>query len=47
MLHLIDARLAKHLKNNTTMWFVSASLDSAKPETHDHFRVSKELFSQQ
>jgi SynChlorMet cassette radical SAM/SPASM protein ScmF len=35
---LIDAQLAKHLKNNTTMWFVSASLDSAKPETHDHFR---------
>ena len=29
---LIDAQLAKHLKNNTTMWFVSTSLDSAKPE---------------
>jgi len=35
---LIDARLARHLKNNTTMWFVSASLDSTKPATHDHFR---------
>jgi SynChlorMet cassette radical SAM/SPASM protein ScmF len=35
---LIDAGLAKHLKNNTTMWFVSTSLDSAKPEKHDRFR---------
>jgi SynChlorMet cassette radical SAM/SPASM protein ScmF len=35
---LIDAHLARHLKNNTTLWFISASLDSAKPEAHDHFR---------
>jgi SynChlorMet cassette radical SAM/SPASM protein ScmF len=35
---LIDVDLARHLKNNTTMWFVSTSLDNAKPETHDRFR---------
>ncbi len=41
---LIDARLAKHLKNNTAMWFVSTSLDSATPEAHDHFRSVKGAF---
>lgn len=35
---LIDASLAKHLKNNTTMWFVSTSLDSPNAENHDRFR---------
>jgi SynChlorMet cassette radical SAM/SPASM protein ScmF len=35
---LIDADLARHLKNNSSMWFISTSLDSVNPETHDHFR---------
>jgi SynChlorMet cassette radical SAM/SPASM protein ScmF len=35
---LIDAQLSRYLKNNTTLWFISTSLDSAKPATHDHFR---------
>jgi len=35
---LINAALARHLKNDTTMWFVSTSLDSPKPESHDRFR---------
>jgi SynChlorMet cassette radical SAM/SPASM protein ScmF len=35
---LIDADLARHLKNATTMWFVSTSLDSARPDVHDRFR---------
>jgi len=35
---LIDGDMAKHLKNNTTMWHVSVSLDSVNPEKHDHFR---------
>lgn len=35
---LIDAPLARHLKKNTNVWFVSVSLDSADPESHDRFR---------
>ncbi len=35
---LVTAGLAKHLKNNTTMWFVSTSLDSPNAENHDYFR---------
>jgi len=35
---LIDADLAKHLKNNSTLWFVSTSLDSPNAENHDCFR---------
>jgi SynChlorMet cassette radical SAM/SPASM protein ScmF len=41
---LIDAQLAKYLINNSTIWFVSTSLDSAKPETHDRFRGVKGAF---
>jgi len=41
---LIDADLARHLKNNTTMWHISASLDSVKPEHHDRFRGIKGAF---
>ncbi len=35
---LIDAELARHLKNATTLWFVSTSLDSARADVHDCFR---------
>lgn len=35
---LIDASLAKHMKQNSTLWFVSTSLDSHRPEFHDKFR---------
>ncbi len=35
---LIDADLAKHLKNNSTMWHISVSIDSVDPEKHDRFR---------
>jgi len=35
---LIDATLAQHLKNNTSMSFISVSIDGAQPETHDKFR---------
>jgi SynChlorMet cassette radical SAM/SPASM protein ScmF len=41
---LIDADLAKHLKNNTTMWHISVSLDSAEPDKHDQFRGVKGAF---
>lgn len=35
---LIDANLARHLKNDSSMWFLSTSLDSASPDAHDRFR---------
>ena len=35
---LIDVKMAKHLKDNTTMWHISASLDGARSESHDQFR---------
>ena len=35
---LIDAALARHLKERTTMNFVSVSLDGARAETHHRFR---------
>lgn len=35
---LIDEDLAKHLKNNSTVWFISTSLDSPNPDAHDRFR---------
>jgi SynChlorMet cassette radical SAM/SPASM protein ScmF len=35
---LIDAALAKHLKNNTNLGFISVSIDGARAETHDGFR---------
>jgi SynChlorMet cassette radical SAM/SPASM protein ScmF len=35
---LMDANLAKHLKEETSLWFVSVSLDGATAETHDWFR---------
>ena len=35
---LIDADLARYLKERTNMNFISVSLDGARPETHDRFR---------
>ncbi|MBN2005229.1 MAG: radical SAM protein [Anaerolineae bacterium] len=35
---LIDAALAKHLKEKTKLWFVSVSLDGPNAEIHDAFR---------
>jgi SynChlorMet cassette radical SAM/SPASM protein ScmF len=35
---LIDADLARHLKGETNLWFVSVSIDGACAETHDSFR---------
>ncbi|HDP95339.1 MAG TPA: radical SAM protein [Candidatus Aminicenantes bacterium] len=35
---LIDADMAKYLKNDTKLWFVSVSLDSVDPDKHDRFR---------
>jgi SynChlorMet cassette radical SAM/SPASM protein ScmF len=35
---LIDAELAGYLKQKTSMWFVSVSLDGVTAETHDSFR---------
>ncbi len=35
---LIDANLARHLKEETSLQFISVSLDSAYAETHDRFR---------
>ena len=35
---LIDVFLARHLKQNTNLWFISVSLDSVKAKKHDDFR---------
>jgi SynChlorMet cassette radical SAM/SPASM protein ScmF len=35
---LIDLPLARYLKNNTTLRFISVSIDSCHPEIHDRFR---------
>ncbi|HNT67311.1 MAG TPA: radical SAM protein [bacterium] len=35
---LIDAKLARYLKEKTRLWFVSVSLDGANSQTHDEFR---------
>ncbi|HOU11807.1 MAG TPA: radical SAM protein [Anaerolineae bacterium] len=35
---LIDAALARHLKEKTSLWFVSVSLDGPNAEIHDAFR---------
>ncbi len=35
---LIDANLARHLKEKTSLWFVSVSLDGANAASHDAFR---------
>lgn len=35
---LIDAALARHLKEKTKLWFVSVSLDGPNAEIHDAFR---------
>lgn len=35
---LVDADLARHLKNNTSLSFISVSLDGPSPEVHDPFR---------
>jgi len=42
---LIDADLAKHLKNNSSMWHISVSIDSVNPEKHDQFRGVKGAFN--
>lgn len=35
---LMDATLARHLKEKTTVWFISVSLDGVSADTHDSFR---------
>ncbi len=35
---LIDVALARHMKNETKVGFISVSLDGARAETHDSFR---------
>jgi SynChlorMet cassette radical SAM/SPASM protein ScmF len=35
---LLDAALARHLKENTSLWFVSVSLDGPTAAIHDPFR---------
>lgn len=35
---LIDAGLAKHLKERTTLWHVAVSIDGPNPQVHDPFR---------
>jgi len=35
---LLDAELAKYMKDNSNIWFVSTSLDSHREEFHDLFR---------
>ncbi len=35
---LITEELAKYMKNNSNIWFVSTSLDSHRPDAHDKFR---------
>jgi len=35
---LIDGELARYLKEETGLWFVSVSLDGCHPATHDRFR---------
>lgn len=42
---LIDADMARHLKKNTTLWFVTASLDSVRPAGHDNFRGVQGAFN--
>lgn len=41
---LIDAALALYLKQQTTVWHVSVSLDSIHPKSHDRFRGKKGAF---
>lgn len=41
---LIDASLARHLKNQSTLAFVSVSLDGPNPQVHDPFRGVKGSF---
>lgn len=36
---LITPELAKHLRENSTMWFISTSIDGATAKTHDWFRA--------
>ncbi len=36
---LITPELAKHLRENSTMWFISSSIDGATAKTHDWFRA--------
>jgi MoaA/NifB/PqqE/SkfB family radical SAM enzyme len=35
---LVDAKLARHLKEHTSLWFVSVSIDGPTAEVHDPFR---------
>jgi len=41
---MIDAKIADHLKNKSSMYFVSVSLDSPDAEKHDDFRGVKGAF---
>ena len=41
---LIDAPLAKYMKENSNLWFISTSLDSHRAEFHDKFRGSQGAF---
>jgi len=41
---LIDKDLAKHMKENSNLWFISTSLDSHRPDFHDQFRGMKGAF---
>jgi SynChlorMet cassette radical SAM/SPASM protein ScmF len=41
---LVDADLAHHLKEHTSVWFVSVSLDGPTAEIHDPFRGVKGSF---
>jgi len=41
---LINADLAKYMKDNSNLWFISTSLDSHRPEVHDRFRGIKGAF---
>ncbi|MBN1273511.1 MAG: radical SAM protein [Candidatus Aminicenantes bacterium] len=41
---LISANLSRHLKQNTTMWFIATSLDSPNANNHDQFRGMQGAF---
>lgn len=41
---LIDKELAKYMKENSNLWFISTSLDSHREDFHDQFRGLKGAF---
>ncbi len=43
---LLDAELAKYMKDNSNIWFVSTSMDSHRPEFHDKFRGKPGAFKE-